>query len=418
MKKDGSRISTEIKKELKRRKKVDKNLLPLMMPTFGHEEILEAVDSLLSLNVTMGKKVERYEAAFSKFLDVRYSTMVNSGSSANLLGLTILSNPTIKRPIQKEDEILVPAVTWSTSIFPILNIGATPVFVDVDEDYLIDTEKMKELIGERTRAVIPVHLLGNVCDMGIIQDLAQDHGLYIMEDCCEALGSRYKGKMVGNFSDVSTFSSYFSHHITTVEGGMLCTKEEEYADLSRILRAHGYVRHSLHKSEFVGQNPTIDPRFLFVNMGYNFRPMEIQGAFGIHQLRKLQGFLKRRRAIGQKLVANLKKYEEFLRLPREKKDTTHSWFVFPLTVRDNRFFKREDLTNFLEAHGIETRPLVCGNFEEQPAMALFKHRKGDLTNSRNVMRNSFYIGIHPLISDGTIKKVSAIFDEFFTRALK
>ena len=418
MRRLNSKIMKEIKRELKRSSSQEKKLLPLMMPTFGEAEILDAIDSLISLNVTMGEKVEKFETAFSKYLGTKYSTMLNSGSSANLLGLTILSNPSIKEPIRKNDEILVPAVTWSTSIFPILNIGAKPVLVDIDDDYLIDIEKMKELIGKKTKAIIPVHLLGNVCDMGAIHDLAKDNDLYLMEDCCEALGSEYKGKKVGTFSDISSFSTYFSHHITTIEGGMLCTNNVIYADLSRIIRAHGYVRHSLRKNQLVKENPRIDPRFLFVNIGYNFRPMEIQGAFGIHQLKKLKGFLKQRATIGRKFTSQLKRYSEFMRLPREKKDTRHSWFVFPITVLNNKYFKREDLTNYLESKGIETRPLVCGNFEEQPAMRLFKHRTGDLTNSKSVMRNSFYFGIHPMITDEIMKKVITVFDEFFTKMRK
>jgi CDP-6-deoxy-D-xylo-4-hexulose-3-dehydrase len=401
-------------------------LLPLVMPTFGPEEIMEGFDSLADLNVTMGSKVEKLEADFSAYLcppgnggkPPQFATMVNSGSSANLLALSILSNPSIPNPIKPGDEVIVPSVTWSTSIFPILNIGAVPVLVDAGEDYLIDTEKLKESLSPKTRAIMPVHLLGNVCDMGAVNDIAKDNGLYVIEDCCEAMGSEYKGKKVGTLSDLSSFSTYFSHHITTGEGGFLCTSNFDYADLSRILRAHGYVRHSLKREKHIQQNPGIDPRFLFVNMGYNFRPMEIQGAFGIHQLKKLEGFIAKRAEAGRTLNAELEKYSEYLILPKEKKDTRHTWFAYPITIREGAPFSREELTAHLEKNGIETRPLVCGNFAEQPAMKLFPSRKGNLSNSEYIMRNSFYIGIHPQMDDETIRKAGEVFAEFFSGVKK
>jgi CDP-4-dehydro-6-deoxyglucose reductase, E1 len=389
-------------------------LLPLMMPTFGPDEILEAFDSMVDLNVTMGTKVEKLESDFSEYLGCAHASMVNSGSSANLLALSILTNPAIENPIRPGDEVLVPSVTWSTSIFPIINVGAIPVLVDVGEDYLIDTEKMKEAISPKTRAIMPVHLLGNVCDMGAVSDLAQERNLYVIEDCCEAMGSEYKGKKVGTLSHLSSFSTYFSHHITTGEGGFLCTSNFDYADLVRILRAHGYVRHSLKKEQYVSATPGIDPRFLFVNMGYNFRPTDIQGAFGIHQLPKLESFIKSRREAGLALNYALSKYSEFLIFPQEKKDTRHTWFAYPVTIREGAPFSREQLTSHLEKNGIETRPLVCGNFAEQPTMKLFPYRAGDLSNAQHIMRNSFYIGIHPYINSDTVRKVAAAFMDFFS----
>ncbi|MFH0737370.1 MAG: DegT/DnrJ/EryC1/StrS family aminotransferase [Candidatus Micrarchaeota archaeon] len=392
-----------------------KKLLPLMEPSFGPDEIMEAFDSMVNLQLTMGKKVRNFETLFSEYLSVKHSTMVNSGSSANLLAFSILANPTIAGRICPGDEVIVPAVTWSTSIFPIINVGAKPVLADVGEDYLLDTEKMKELITPKTKAIMAVHLLGNVCDMSAITDLAEDHGLFVVEDTCEALGSEYGGKKAGNLSDISTFSFYFSHHITTGEGGMLCTNDFNFADLSKILRAHGYVRDSLRKDEHISANPTIDPRFLFVNLGYNLRPMDIQAAFGIHQLAKLEGFVQKRIATARALASRLKRYEEYLILPKEKPQTRHSWFVFPITVRENAPFNKSDLVRHLESHGIETRPLVCGNFAEQPAISLFDFDKGDLRTSKFIMTNSFYFGVHPTITEEKLSKVVGAFESFFSQ---
>ena len=393
-------------------------LLPLMAPTFGPDEIMEALDSMESMQITMGRKVNEFESRFSEYVGTDHAIMVNSGSSANLLALSVLSNPTLKDRIRPGSEILVPAVTWSTSIFPIININARPVLVDVDKDYLIDIEKMKEMINERTKAIMPVHLLGNVCDMDAINDLAQDHNLFVIEDTCEALGSEYKGRKAGSFSDFSTFSSYFSHHITTGEGGMLCTSDYSSADLALIMRAHGYIRHSLRRKEYAAQYPDIDPRFLFVNTGYNMRPMEIQGAFGIHQLGKLESFIARRTEAGRRMLGKLKKFEDSLLLPREKPGTRHSWFAFPITLREDCGFSRSELTAHLESSGIETRPLVCGDLAEQPAMKLFDFGKGDLTNSEYIMRNSLYIGIHPGLDSRTVDEVASVFDDFFAGTKK
>lgn len=399
--------------EIQINKERNKKLLPLMRPSFGIEEIEEAINCLCSLNLTMGKNVARFENAFSRYIDIKYSTMVNSGSSANLLGLSILSNPAIKNPIKPGDEIIVPSVTWSTTIYPIINIGAKPVLVDVNEDYLIDIEQIKENITPKTRAIIPVHLLGNVCDMKDINEIAQDNKLYIMEDCCESLGSEYNGKKVGNFSDISTYSFYFSHHISTIEGGMICTNNFEYADLSRILRAHGYVRNSFKMKEHIKANPNIDPRFLFINLGYNFRPTEIQGVFGIQQLKKLEQFIIKRNEIGMELTSRLKKYEDYIGLPRIKNNTRHSWFSYPIMVKNDKLFSKNELTSFLEMNGIETRPIVGGNFAAQPIFKLFKYKKGRLTNSENIMRNGFYFGIHPDITNQEINDIIQVFEKFF-----
>jgi CDP-6-deoxy-D-xylo-4-hexulose-3-dehydrase len=390
-------------------------LLPLMMPTFGADEIIEAFDSMVDMQITMGPKVKLFEEAFAKYLGLNHAIMVNSGSSANLLALSVLSNPALKDRIRPGDEIIVPAVTWSTTIFPVINIGAKPVLVDVDRDYLLDIEKMKEMIGQKTKAIMPVHLLGNVCDMKAVSDLAEDHKLFVVEDTCEALGSEFGGKKAGAFSHFSTFSSYFSHHITTGEGGMLCTADSTLADIALIMRAHGYTRHSLKREKYEKENPGIDPRFLFVNSGFNFRPMEVQGAFGIHQMKKLEGFVKRRIGIGRKMLAGLKQYDDCLVLPREKPGTRHSFFAFPITVKEGAPFTREDLVAHLEGNGIETRPLVCGNLAEQPAMRYFDFGKGDLTNSQDIMKNSLYIGIHPNITEETIEKVMEVFSDFFSK---
>jgi CDP-6-deoxy-D-xylo-4-hexulose-3-dehydrase len=371
--------------------------IPLSVPSFDWEEVVEAVDSLLSTYLTMGEKVRRFEELFAKYIGSKETVMVNSGSSANLIALNILSNPVLgNNAIKPGDEVIVPAVTWSTSIFPIINVGAIPVLVDINlETFSIKEEEIEKAVTSKTRAIMPVHLLGFPCDMGKIMSIANKYKLYIVEDACEAHGAEWNGKKVGTFGDMGTFSFFFSHHITTIEGGMIITDNEEYAELARVLRAHGWVRDLKQKDQIVRKYSEIDPRFLFINMGFNVRPTEIQGAFGIHQMKKLEAFIKIRRENSKYWKEELSKYSDYFIIHDEKKGTRAVWFGYPLTVKPIAPFKRKELTDYLESKGIETRPLVAGNMDEQPAMKLFRYRKiSNLPNSRLIMRNSFFIGNH------------------------
>jgi CDP-6-deoxy-D-xylo-4-hexulose-3-dehydrase len=191
----------------------------------------------------MGKKVQTFERMFAEFIGVKNAVMVNSGSSANLVALSVLTNRAIKNRIKRNDEVITPAVTWSTTLFPIINVGAVPVLVDVNlETYDIDTSEMEKAITHKTKAIMPVHLLGNPCDMKKIMEIAEDHNLFVIEDACEAHGAEFNGKKVGGFGDLATFSFFFSHHISTIEGGMVITNNEKYAELAKSLRAHGWIR--------------------------------------------------------------------------------------------------------------------------------------------------------------------------------
>ena len=231
-----------------------KTAIPLMVPSYGWEEVCEALDSLLDTQVTMGEKVKRFEAMFAEYIGVRFAIMVNSGSSANLLALSILTNPVLKNRIRPGDEIITPAVTWATTIYPIINCGAIPVLVDVDlETFNINVEEIKKAITDKTRAIMPVHLLGNPCDMDKIMEIAREHDLYVIEDACEAHGAEFKGQQVGSFGDMATFSFFFSHHISTIEGGMVLTNNEELAELAKALRVFGCVRDIKNKDEIASE---------------------------------------------------------------------------------------------------------------------------------------------------------------------
>jgi CDP-6-deoxy-D-xylo-4-hexulose-3-dehydrase len=391
--------------------------LPLHVPSYGADEINEAIASLLTTRVTMGEKVQRFETLWAEYLGARHAVMVNSGSSANLVVAAALVNPAFPGRLAPGDEVIVPAVAWSTTYFPLVNVGLVPVLADVDlETFTLDPAAAARAIGPRTRALMPVHLLGNPCDMRALGDLARRHRLRIVEDACEAHGARFEGKAVGTFGLMGTFSFYFSHHISTIEGGMVVTDDDLVADLARMLRAHGWTRDVRRKPAV--PNPGIDERFLFVNLGYNFRATEIQGAFGIHQVPKLEGFIQARRENVEDWNAALRKYADWLiECPgRDGHGSRSVWFGYPITVRPGAPFSRDDLARFLEAKGIETRPIMAGNFQDQPAIRLFEHRiAGPLPNAELIMRQSFFIGNHHAIGERERRYVKECVDEFMGR---
>jgi CDP-6-deoxy-D-xylo-4-hexulose-3-dehydrase len=387
--------------------------IPLIAPSYGWEEVWEAIDSMLSTQVTMGAKVKRFEAAFADYLGVKHAVMVNSGSSANLLALSVLANPRSPRLLLPGDEVITPAVTWVTTVFPIINVGAVPVLVDVDPvTFNIDIAEVERALSPRTRAIMPVHLLGNPCDMRAILDIARRHDLLVIEDCCEAHGAAIGGRRVGGFGDLATFSFFFTHHVATIEGGMVVTNDDALGELARALRAFGWVRDLHDREELARRHADIDPRFLFVNTGYNFKPTELQAAFGIHQMSRLNGFIAARRANAEFWGRKLSQIDD-LRLQHERRGTTHTWFGYPLSVLPGARFSRAELIAFLESRGLETRPIVAGNVAEQPALSLFPHRAvGDLSNSRLIHRNSLYFGNHPGIGRAEREAVADYVREF------
>jgi len=395
-----------------------KSKIRLMSPTFNHEEILEALDSMISTNVSMGHKVSSFEKLFSKYCKSRFATMVNSGSSANLLACSILTNPQFSKKIKPGSEVITPAVTWATTIFPLVNVGLKPKLIDVDlETFCIDTDQIKDAINNKTGLILPVHLLGNVCEMDKIVEISTKNNILLMEDCCEAPGARFHNKSVGTFGDLGSFSFFMSHHITTIEGGMLISNDVYINELSKMLRAFGWIR-DIKKKNKKNEYPHIDPRFLFVNLGFNMRPTEIQGSFGIKQISKLNKFIKIRKENNRFWNKSLKFYEEFFILPKEQKNAKQVYFSYPLTIKPGSPFTRKQLTDFLERKKIETRPIMAGNMDEQPVMKIINYsKKGSLPNSKLIMRNSFFIGNHQGIGKEERNYVADVISQFIERKL-
>lgn len=373
---------------------------PLVAQGFDSEEIVSIVDSLLSGRLTMDSQVTEFEEAFARWVGAPYACFVNSGSSANLLAVAVASNPARSKHLRPGDEVLVPAVCWSTSVWPILQMGLKPVFVDVDPHTLnVTVADLERRITPRTRGMVAVHILGNCADLDQIQELAKKHDWIWMEDTCESLGSRYRDKILGTFSAFGTYSFYYSHHITTGEGGMVVCQTLEDYDLLRCLRAHGWSRLLSDRAEVEQRHSDIDPRFLFVNVGYNLRPMEVQAAMGLCQMRRVDQMNQNRIANRDNLIAALKAHPrwdgqfEFTQ-PTEK--ATPSWFGFPALLRQDLVSHLRPFLQFLSSRGIENRPIVSGNFTRQPALALHSAECNplDYPGAERVHHTGFFIGVH------------------------
>jgi len=392
----------------------DNPAVRLHEPTFGAEEIIAAVDVLLSTRVTMGPKVQAFEREFAQAFRFSHGITNNSGSSANLLAVAAMCNPATKDRLKPGDEIIVPALCWSTTVWPLIQHQLVPVIVDIDPLTLnIDPAQVERAISPRTRGIMPVHVYGNPCDMTAIMELCRRRNLVLLEDCCESLGAYYDGTAVGKFGRVGTFSFYFSHHMTTLEGGMCVTDDFELAEVMRALRAHGWVREMQKQGPYYAKYPDIDKRFLFVNQGYNLRLTELQAAFGSVQLPKLAGFVETRRTNTAEWSKDLGRWPEFFELQQETPKARSSCFSFPLVLKKDAPFNVGEITAFLSQARIETRPIICGNIAEQPAMKLYEHRRvGDLRHASRVMHQGFAFGNHQAVDAAARAYVTGKIAEF------
>lgn len=394
--------------------------IPLNASTFGEDEIGAAIEVLRSGFVTMGERCFEFEDLFAQALGVKNAVFVNSGSSANLLAFFALANAEVplsggRRRLEPGSEVIVPAVTWSTTVWPIVQAGAIPVLVDSDPVTLqMDLAAAERAIGPKTAAICPVHVLGNAVPMKPVLELAERHSLWVVEDTCEALGTRQGGRPVGTLGHIGTFSFFFSHHITTIEGGMLVTDDDALAELFRCMRAHGWTRHLKHRDAVERQHPDIDPRFMFVNTGFNVRPTEINAAFGKHQLAKLNGFNARRVAIARKWIDELAALAPHFVPMRPVQGTDATWFGFPVICRDRA--TRDGLRAHLESKGVETRPIICGNLARQPAFRNVAHRvAGSLVGADRIMDSGLFWGSHPLMTDAEVEYVTSVVKDFFSK---
>ncbi len=391
------------------------NKAPLVTPNYSIDEIMEVIDSLITSDITMGEKTKHFENLFAEKLGVKYALMVNSGSSANLLAAFSIINQLYSKKLQPGDEVIVPSLTWPTTIYPFVQAGLTPVLVDIEKDTLnMNPDLLEQALSQKTKAICTVHILGNPANMLKIKKFADKHNLLLIEDTCEAIGSKFNNVYCGTFGDIGTFSFYFSHHITTIEGGMITTNNEELYEIMLEMRSHGWTRHLPNPEKYEKLYPTIDNRYLFINTGFNLRPTDIQASFGIHQIKKLDEFNMKRREAAKLLINSLKDLENYIYLTKEMENTYHTWFGFPFLVKRKSKKSKSEVIKVLEEKNISTRPVVGGNLALQPAFDTFNYKiSGDLQITNMVHNDGIYIGIHPKTTAKTINYISETFHEIF-----
>ena len=389
--------------------------LQLARTTLDADELIAGLDVLLDGHVTMGAQTTAFEDEWSRWLPADFSLMVNSGSSANLLMLAALAFPGLAEGLRPGDEVILPAVGWSTSLFPIAQMGCVPVLVDVDPETLnLDPERVEEAVTGKTRAILAIHLLGNPCDVPRLLDIARRHDLILLEDCCEAHGAAIEGRRVGTFGTLSSYSFFYSHHITSVEGGMVCGQDRvAWRDLLISQRAHGWIRGRSDERAWTAAHPDLDPRWLFVTPGYNVRPTDLNAAIGRVQLKKLPSFVEKRRTIRTRILEQLRPFGHLLSFQQERPGHMHSAFGLSLVVRPEAPFTRQALQSYLESRRVETRPIVGANLARHPVMRHVPHRlSGSLVNADLIHRNGLMIGNHADLTDRQVDYLGSCIAEF------
>ena len=363
---------------------------PLSPNSFSKEDIKKAAEVLNSKKITMGPVTKKFEKEFARFIGTKYALMVNSGSSANLLSTFALVNPRKKNLLKYGDECLIPALCWSTSLWPIIQAGLKPKFVDVDPKTLnLSIPDLKRKINKKTKALVSVHVLGNSTNLDELNSIIKKNKLYLIEDTCESLGSKFKDKYLGTFGDFGTFSFYYSHQITAGEGGMIvCNKKEDY-EIIHSLRSHGWDRGLKNDKK----------NFNFINSGFNLRPTDVNAAIGLNQFRRLNNFKKIRSENRKKIIKRLKNSKNWknqFSFIEPIKKLTPSWFGLPILINKRYVEKKDKFLGYLNRKGIETRPIISGNFLNQPSIKLYKlnNKKEIFRGAQEIEDRGFFIGIH------------------------
>ena len=353
---------------------------------------LDAIQSVIDKDMyTMGDSVREFENDFSNFMNTKYSVMVSSGSTANLLAIAALfftKTPKLKRG----DEVIVPAVSWSTTYFPLQQYGLKLKFVDIDLETLnYDLKALEEAVSDSTKMIMVVNLLGNPNDFDIINAIIKDKDIFLIEDNCESMGATFNDKQAGTFGIMGTFSTFFSHHMATMEGGFITTDDKELYHILLSIRAHGWTR-NLPKDNLVcnKSDDWFEESFRFVLPGYNVRPLEMSGAIGIEQLKKLPAFLDQRRKNAKYFVELFENHPDFI---IQKDIDNSSWFGFSIIIKPSSNLIRKDIINRLRENKIDCRPIVTGNFTRNEVMKYFDYEiHGELENAEYLHQNGFFVG--------------------------
>ena len=363
---------------------------PLAGDMFGTDDLMSGLKVLLSGRLTMSHITKKFEKEFAKFVGSKYALMVNSGSSANLLAFFCLINPKSKSKLKPGDECLIPSICWSTSLWPIVQSGLKPRFVDVDVNNLnMSLKDLKKKISKKTKAILVVHILGNSVNMTELQKISKKYNLQIIEDTCESLGSKFKNKSLGTFGRFGTFSFYVSHQITSGEGGMIICNDKKDYEILHSLRAHGWDR---------GLNKKNNKNFNFINSGFNLRPMDLTASIGLSQLRKLNRFKKNRsfnRNIILKKLVQSKKWKNQFQFIEPIKYLNPSWFGLPILLNGRYTKIKNRFLKYLNNNKIETRPIISGNFLNQPSIKLYNlnKKKEKFKFAQDIDKRGFFIGL-------------------------
>lgn len=405
----------------------DNNVLPAKINYAGRiydeKELCNLIDASLQFWLTYGKWSKQFENKLAKFLGIKHCILVNSGSSANLLAIASLTSSLLgKKRIKPGDEVITVATSFPTTIAPLVQYGAVPVFVDIELDTLnIDTSLLNKALSSKVKAVFIAHTLGNPFNINYVLNFCNKHNLWLIEDNCDSLGSKYNNKYTGTFGHIGTSSFYPPHHITMGEGGAVYTNDKLLHKIIVSLRDWG--RDCICESgqdnkcgkRFSGKFGELpfgyDHKYVYSNFGYNLKATDMQAAIGCAQLEKLPSFIKKRKQNWNSLYLGLKKFKKYFRFSKPTKNSKPCWFGFTITLKENLQFNRSQIVNFLEKNGIQTRMLFAGNIIKQPCFNELRNQKkkyricGELKNTDFIMNNTFWIGVYPGINELMIKKI-------------
>ena len=382
-------------------KKPSYDKYPLVSNPFTTQDLMSGIETILNGRITMSQITKRFEKEFAKYIGAKYALMVNSGSSANLLALFSLVNPKSKKQLKYGDECIIPSICWSTSLWPIVQAGLKPRFVDVNlNTFNIDINKLKKKINKKTKAILAVHVLGNSTNMIELKKIIKKNKLILIEDTCESLGSKYGSKYLGTFGRFGTYSFFVSHQISAGEGGMIVCNDYNDFKIINSLRAHGWDR-GLRKND--------NNNFNFVNSGFNLRPLDVTAAIGYNQFKRLNQMIKIRAFNRKKIINEIKKspnWENQIDFLKPNSNIKPSWFGLPILINKRLLKKKRKYLNFLNKNGIETRPIISGNFLNQPSIKLYNlnKRKEYFKNAQEIEERGFFIGLHTKkINQKTVK---------------
>jgi len=393
---------------------------------FDEEELVHLVDSSLDFFLTASRYADEFENLFAEYFGISNALLVNSGSSANLVAMSSLTSPKLgKRRLMPGDEVITVAAGFPTTVAPIVQNNLIPVFVDVNlGDYTAISDQVEAAVSEKTRAIFMAHTLGVPFDLDKVMELARQHNLWVIEDNCDALGSRYHDRLTGTYGDLATFSFYPAHHITMGEGGSVITDNEELARIARSIRDWGRDCYcsggenntcgKRYGQQFGSLPEGYDHKYVYSHIGYNLKLTDMQAAIGCAQLAKLPDFISKRKNNHKVIQEILQPYEDRLILHKATDHSDPSWFCYVISVRENAGFTRKELIHFLEANRIETRNLFCGNLLRHPAFEEIENRVvGNLENTDRIMNSTFFIGVYPGIGEDHLDYMGSIFKKFF-----